>query len=192
MPGAASGASGNQKKAMQSPPPQSKKKCCPMPRGRLIVFTSGMPSTLRVEVDGSRHVLADEREVVDPSQLELRVRLGRQHLGLRCCLCVHVGSSRSSPITTGSRPPREGNCTSRRRSSVAGSIERLGGQCRLPAWARSTSVTTRPARARSIAVAAPAARVPTTTSLWRMRIRVPMPGDGRPACRGPDGRRAPA
>jgi hypothetical protein len=44
-PGAASGASGNQKNARQSPPPMSKKKCCPSPPGSSIVFTSGIPST---------------------------------------------------------------------------------------------------------------------------------------------------
>jgi hypothetical protein len=29
---------------------------------------------VRVEVDGARHVLADQGDVVDPAQLELRVR----------------------------------------------------------------------------------------------------------------------
>jgi hypothetical protein len=44
-PGWASGAFGNQKKARQSPPPQSKKKCWPMPTGRSMVLTRGMPRT---------------------------------------------------------------------------------------------------------------------------------------------------
>jgi hypothetical protein len=46
MPGAGSGASGNQKKASESPPPQSKKKCWPIPAGNSIVFIRGMPRTL--------------------------------------------------------------------------------------------------------------------------------------------------
>jgi hypothetical protein len=45
MPGAGSGASGNQKNARQSPPPQSKKKCWPMPAGSSMVLTSGIPRT---------------------------------------------------------------------------------------------------------------------------------------------------
>ncbi len=45
MPGAASGAPGNQKKARLSPLPRSKKKCCPMPFGSSMVLISGMPST---------------------------------------------------------------------------------------------------------------------------------------------------
>jgi hypothetical protein len=44
-PGGEVGASGNQKKASRLPPPQSKKKCWPMPSGRSMVFTSGMPSS---------------------------------------------------------------------------------------------------------------------------------------------------
>ena len=44
-PGAAAGAFGNQKKAMQSPLPMSKKKCWPMPLGSSIVLMSGMPRT---------------------------------------------------------------------------------------------------------------------------------------------------
>ena len=44
-PGCDSGESGNQKNASESPLPMSKKKCWPMPRGRSIVFVSGMPST---------------------------------------------------------------------------------------------------------------------------------------------------
>ncbi len=44
-PGAARGASGNQKKASASPLPMSKKKCWPAPSGSSIVFTSGMPRT---------------------------------------------------------------------------------------------------------------------------------------------------
>ena len=44
MPGAAAGASGNQKNASESPLPQSKKKCW-APPGISSVLMSGMPST---------------------------------------------------------------------------------------------------------------------------------------------------
>lgn len=45
MPGAAGGASGNQKKASESPLPMSKKKCWPMPAGSSMVLISGRPRT---------------------------------------------------------------------------------------------------------------------------------------------------
>ena len=45
MPGAAGGASGNQKNASESPLPMSKKKCWPMPTGSSTVLMRRSPST---------------------------------------------------------------------------------------------------------------------------------------------------
>ena len=45
MPGAGSGASGNQKKASVLPPPMSKKKCWPRPPDSSIVLTRRVPRT---------------------------------------------------------------------------------------------------------------------------------------------------
>ena len=44
-PGAAGGASGNQKKARLSPLPMSKKKCWPIPNGSSMVLVRGIPRT---------------------------------------------------------------------------------------------------------------------------------------------------
>ena len=77
-----SGASGNQKKAMPSTPlPMSRKKCWPRPPGQLERLDQLHAELVLVPRDGLGHVATDEREVVEPAELELGVGVlpGRGH-----------------------------------------------------------------------------------------------------------------